>query len=85
MKGCIDCKHYKHEMLFNEQNKFDSVSSCEMGNQEEMAQWWMESAHKKRGVDTFTEMACHEYSEGTKLLDGMIQKLDQMLSELKKL
>lgn len=84
MPGCNDCKHHKSELGDFVDGKFELIHKCLLGNDTQMRDWWVNNGKKKRSIDVFDEMECHDYHESTKSLMKMTELVDKLSNHLEK-
>jgi hypothetical protein len=94
MKTCNNCKNGKtkfSDLVWNKKeidgfvmtNKKLFYVKCELGHNDIIKDWWENNGHKKSD-DICDELACFEPTEFSVITDNLIDKLDELLNELKK-
>ena len=83
MSGCNECKFKKSTLNWNDDGTLGkSTYSCENGKTLEAIEWWKNNGKK---IDVpLDDMVCYKPTETRTFLDSMGEKLDEMLTLLKK-
>lgn len=89
IKGnCIDCKHYKSEIVFSDKNEIKSNKTCLVGNIKEMQEFWVNNHWKIRGKDEIDNLPCFEENNISKslrimsnTLDGLKEAIDKTINQ----
>lgn len=80
--GCNDCKFYRSKWDWVN-DKFTQIEqTCEIGNTQEMLDWWVENGSKKDPKE-LTKMECHQWHDSTKILININDEASEILNLLK--
>lgn len=76
--GCNECVFGESEWGHVNDKYTLLKRTCKRGNTDQLNLWWENNGHKV-STDPHDVMECHEYSESTKCLINMNDKLDKLL------
>jgi len=81
-KGCNSCKHHESKLSNWHAGKFEMIYTCLVGNTDACNTWWQNNG-KLSSNDKTEDMPCFENTEINEMLQGAIDKADEILLRLK--